>query len=78
VRRVNSKWGWEKIWDGTDNHCHCQIWVCRQDLKDAFVIEAQKAFGKCLEQVVRLGAYPQILYPSVESTINECSQRIRE
>ncbi len=69
VFRIKSRWNWEKIWDGTDTGLQVQIWVCRQDLKESFVPEAKLAFGKCLEQVVRLGAMPEVLYPCI--TVSE-------
>jgi hypothetical protein len=63
VQHVKSRWRWEKIWDGLDSHVPAQIWVCQQDLKESFVKEAKEAFGKSLEQVVRLGSHLQVLYP---------------
>lgn len=63
VKRVHSRWRWEKIWDGVENHMPVQIWVCQQDLKESFVAEAREAFGNKLEQVVRLGSKLQVLYP---------------
>jgi hypothetical protein len=65
VTQIQSRWRWEKIWDGLDNHMPVQIWVCQQDLKESFVSEAKEAFGKNLEQVVRLGSHLQVLYPKV-------------
>jgi hypothetical protein len=70
IARVKSRWPWEKIYDG-DEHMHMQIWICRQDLKEDFVHEARQAFGKCLDQVVRLGAYPEVLYPCVTAGSEE-------
>jgi len=66
VSQVPSRWHWEKIWDGLDNHMPVQIWICRDDLKESFVDLAKEAFGKNLEQVVRLGSHLQVLYPKVE------------
>jgi|WetSurMetagenome_2_1015567.scaffolds.fasta_scaffold11116_1 hypothetical protein len=57
------KWEWEKILDGG---CF-QLWICKQDLKEQFVAEAKIAFGKTLEQVIRLGSTPTVLYPTEEA-----------
>lgn len=67
VTNVKGRWNWERIWNGLDNHTPVQIWVCRQDLKESFVEYAKEAFGKNLEQVVRLGSHLQVLYPKVEN-----------
>ena len=56
------KWAWLKIYENN----YVNFWVCEQDLKEQFVQEAKIAFGKTLEQVVRLGSYPEVLYPTLE------------
>lgn len=53
------KWHWIKIYENEI----VNFWICEQDLKEIFVQEAQIAFGKTLDQVVRLGAAPEVLYP---------------
>lgn len=57
--KLSSRWHWEKIWEDS----LVQFWVCSQDLKDSFVKEALNTFGKRLEQVVKLGSHPEVLYP---------------
>ncbi len=57
--RIN-KWRWVRIFENDS----VQFWICEQDLKDSFVQEAKIAFGKTLEQVVKLGSHSEILYPS--------------
>ena len=57
------KRSWVKIYENSV----VNFWLCEQDLKDTFVQEAQMAFGKALDQVVRLGAGPEILYPTMEA-----------
>lgn len=79
VPRPKGSWRWTKIFDSSDADSFgrrplLQLWICDQDLKESMVAEAQKAFGKALEQIVRLGAYPEILYPVrgfYESTKND-------
>jgi hypothetical protein len=61
--RPRGRWDWDKILDDGS----IQIWVCKQDLKESFVREAKLAFGKCLEQVIRLGNHTQILYPEISN-----------
>jgi hypothetical protein len=56
------KWDWIKIYENDV----VNFWICEQDLKDTFVEEAKIAFGKTLEQVVRLGSYPAVEYPEPE------------
>jgi hypothetical protein len=67
THHVKSRWNWEKIWDGVNSDIPMQIWICRQDLKESFIDEAKQTFGKSLDQIVRLGAHPEILYPVVET-----------
>jgi hypothetical protein len=57
------KWEWERIYDAP----HVQFWICKQDLREQLVQEAKIAFGKSLEQVIRIGLEPEILYPDVET-----------
>ncbi len=58
-----TRWTWTKIFDGTKEGVHVQIWVCKQDLKENFVQEAKRAFGTALDQCVRLGNTPEVLFP---------------
>ncbi len=55
------KWNWIRIYENDV----VNFWICEQDLKETFVQEAQIAFGKALDQVVRLGAYPEVMYPTL-------------
>ncbi len=66
------RWSWTKLFDSEDSSAfgfrpNVQIWCCNQDLKESLVEEAQKAFGKALDQIVRLGSCPEVLYPQVMS-----------
>jgi hypothetical protein len=56
------KWRWSKIYDNGA----VQFWVCENDLHEQLVQEARIAFGKALEQVVRMGSKPEVLYPIEE------------
>jgi len=67
THRIKNRWNWEKIWDGFNSGVPMQIWICHNDLKESFIDEAKETFGKSLDQIVRLGAYPEILYPIVEN-----------
>ncbi len=54
---------WEKIWTSREHGWgDVELWVANQDLKEDFVYTANRAFGKRLMQIVRLGAYPEIVY----------------
>jgi len=53
------KWRWSKIYDSGV----IQFWVCENELHEQFVQEAKIAFGKSLEQIVRLGSKSEVLYP---------------
>ena len=57
----HSKWDWVDIY--ADDYMI--LWTCKQDLKNHFVREAKRTFGKTLEQVIRLGNTPSILYPGI-------------
>ena len=65
-RPRKSRWEWVKIYDAMEDGdgMSVQFWKCKQDLKESFVEEAKLAFGKALEQVIRLGGNPIILYPN--------------
>jgi len=60
---------WVKIYDGVDEGVCVQFWICRRDLKENFVHEAQLAFGKTLDQCIQLGTSPQVLYPEAGGSI---------
>lgn len=64
--RIN-KWHWRKIYDSIEAEApgvSVQFWISSCDLKESIVEFAKEAFGKALEQIVRLGSHPQVLYPT--------------
>jgi hypothetical protein len=64
--RIN-KWRWRKIYDSNeagDTGTSVQFWISPIDLKESAVEYAKEAFGKALEQIIRLGSHPQVLYPT--------------
>jgi len=63
----NNRGRWRKIYDSFeagDTGTSVQFWVSSIDLKESAVEYAKETFGKALEQIVRLGSHPQVLYPT--------------